>query len=161
MNHIKAFLSLSCKENACIVEVQNLLWFSNLLMAMWTFNHPTLIWFKIIWKEGLPWWLSGKESTCQRRRRGFDPSVGKIPWNRAGQPTPVFLPGKIPWAEEPGSYSPWSDRRVGHDLATKQQQQFEKKRRNSWATKPKSRFLKFAPDGAGGYELQQRVKDVI
>ena len=21
--------------------------------------------------EGLPWWLSGKESTCQRRRRGF------------------------------------------------------------------------------------------
>jgi len=23
--------------------------------------------------QGLPWWLSGKESTCQCRRHGFDP----------------------------------------------------------------------------------------
>ena len=28
--------------------------------------------------------------------------VGKIPWRRAWQPTPVFFPGKIPWTEEPG-----------------------------------------------------------
>ena len=28
--------------------------------------------------------------------------VRKIPWRRAGQPTPVFLPGRIPWTEEPG-----------------------------------------------------------
>ena len=27
--------------------------------------------------------------------------VGKIPWRRAGQPTPVFLPGEFPWTEEP------------------------------------------------------------
>ena len=27
----------------------------------------------------LPWWLHGKESTCQCRRRRFDPWVGKIP----------------------------------------------------------------------------------
>ena len=26
--------------------------------------------------------------------RGFDPRVGKIPWRRAWQPTPVFLPGE-------------------------------------------------------------------
>ena len=47
----------------------------------------------------LPWQLSGKESVCQRRRhRGlrFDPWVRKIPWRRAWQPTPVFLPGRIP-----------------------------------------------------------------
>jgi len=31
---------------------------------------------------GLPWWLSGKESTCQCRNSGFDPWVGKIPWRR-------------------------------------------------------------------------------
>ena len=40
---------------------------------------------------------SGKESACPCRRckrRGFDPRVGKIPWRRAGQPTPVFLPGE-------------------------------------------------------------------
>ena len=34
----------------------------------------------------LPWWLSGKESTCQCRRCGFDPWVGKIPWRRKWQP---------------------------------------------------------------------------
>ena len=41
--------------------------------------------------------VSGKGSTCQRRRHkrlGFSPWVGKIPWRRAWQPTPVFLPGE-------------------------------------------------------------------
>ena len=32
----------------------------------------------------------------------FDPWVGKIPWRRKCQPTPVFLLGKISWTEEPG-----------------------------------------------------------
>jgi len=27
-------------------------------------------------KLGLPWWLSGEESTCQFRRHGFDPGSG-------------------------------------------------------------------------------------
>ena len=40
------------------------------------------------------WWLSGKESTCQCRRRDFDPWVRKISWRRKWQPTPVFLLGK-------------------------------------------------------------------
>ena len=38
----------------------------------------------------------GKEPSCQGRRckrRRFDPWVGTIPWRRAWQPTPVFLPG--------------------------------------------------------------------
>ena len=30
----------------------------------------------------------------QLRRPGFNPWVGKIPWSRKWQPTPVFLPGK-------------------------------------------------------------------
>ena len=42
---------------------------------------------------GLPWWLSGKEPTCQCRRLAFDPWVRKIPWRGKWQPTPVFLPG--------------------------------------------------------------------
>ena len=45
----------------------------------------------------LPRWLGGKEPACQCRRhkrRGFSPWVGKIPWRRAWQPTPVFLPGE-------------------------------------------------------------------
>ena len=36
------------------------------------------------------------------RRCKFDPWGGKIPWRRAWQPTPVFLPGESPWTEEPG-----------------------------------------------------------
>ena len=32
----------------------------------------------------------------------FDPWVGKILWKRKWQPTPAFLPEKIPWAEESG-----------------------------------------------------------
>ena len=45
---------------------------------------------------GLPWWLSGKESTCQCRRcrrLRFNPWVRKIPWRRKWQPTQVLLPG--------------------------------------------------------------------
>ena len=52
---------------------------------------------------------SGKEPACQCRRlkrSGFNPWVGKIPWRRALQPTPVFLPGESPWLEEPEGYSP-------------------------------------------------------
>ena len=36
--------------------------------------------------RGLPCWLSGKESTCQCRRHGFDPWVRKILWRRKWQP---------------------------------------------------------------------------
>ena len=32
----------------------------------------------------------------------MDPWVGKIPWRRAWQLTPVFLPRESSWTEEPG-----------------------------------------------------------
>ena len=60
---------------------------------------------------GFPGGASGKEPAyqCRRYKRcEFDPWVGKIPWRRAWQPTPVFWPGESPWTEEPGwLYSPW------------------------------------------------------
>ena len=46
---------------------------------------------------GLPGGTSDKEPTCpfrRHKRRRFSPWVGKIPWRRARQPTPVFLPGE-------------------------------------------------------------------
>ena len=43
-------------------------------------------------------------------RPGFDPCVGKTPWRRAWQPTPVFLPGECPWTEEPGR--PWGHKEL-------------------------------------------------
>ena len=42
--------------------------------------------------------LSGKESSCQCRRHKrcrFNLWVGKIPWSRKWQRTPIFLPGKF------------------------------------------------------------------
>ena len=53
---------------------------------------------------------SGKESTCQRRRRKrckFHPWIRKIPWRRKWQPTPVFLPGKSHGQRNLAGYSPW------------------------------------------------------
>ena len=37
---------------------------------------------------------------------GFNPWVGKIPWNRKWQPTPVFLPGKFHGQRRLTDYSP-------------------------------------------------------
>ena len=51
-----------------------------------------------------------KESTCQCRsckRCRFDPWVGKIPWRRKWQPTPVFLPGKSHRQRSLADYSLW------------------------------------------------------
>ena len=73
--------------------------------------------------NGLPRWLSGKDSACQCRRRrrwGFNPWVGKIPWRRKWQPTPVFLPRESHGQRILVGYSPWGCRRVRHDLVTKQ-----------------------------------------
>ena len=69
--------------------------------------------------EGLPWWLSGKEPTCQCRSHGLDSWVRKIPWRRKWKPTPGFLPGKS--HEQKSLVASMGSQRVGHDLATKQQ----------------------------------------
>ena len=65
--------------------------------------------------RGLPWWLSGKESTCQCRRLRFNPWDRKIPWRRKWQPIPEFLPGKSHGQRSLAGYSPGGHKRVGHD----------------------------------------------
>ena len=55
-------------------------------------------------------WCSGKDSVCQCRRHkrlGFHPWVGKIPWRRAWQPIPGFLPGESHGQKSLRGYSPW------------------------------------------------------
>ena len=56
---------------------------------------------------------------CSRCR--FNPWVEKIPWRRAWQPAPVFLPGKSHGQRSLAGYSPWGRKGVGYDLVTKQQ----------------------------------------
>ena len=40
--------------------------------------------------------------------------VGKIPWRRAWQPTPVFLSEESSWTEESGGLQSMGSQRVGH-----------------------------------------------
>ena len=46
-------------------------------------------------------------SAGRHKRRGFNPWVGKIPWRRAQQPTPVLLPGESHGQRSLMGYSPW------------------------------------------------------
>ena len=53
---------------------------------------------------------NGEESASQCRRckrYRFEPWVGKIPWRRKWQPTPVFLPVKSHEQRSLVGYSPW------------------------------------------------------
>ena len=86
-----------------------------------------MICYSKVWLEawGFPGSSDGKESAsqCRRQRKHrLDPWVGKIPWRRKWQPTPIFLPEKSQGQRILTGYRPWGHR-VRHDLATKQQRQ--------------------------------------
>ena len=79
-------------------------------------------------KIELPQWLSGTESACRRQRSlWLDPWVGKVPWRRAWQPTPVFLPRESHgwsgwlqsngWLQSLGSNSPAGLKRLSTHAA--------------------------------------------
>ena len=68
---------------------------------------------------GLPWWLSGKESTCLCRRCSFDVWVEKHPWRKKWQATPVFLPGKSHGQRSLVGLQPMGLQRTRHYLAAK------------------------------------------
>ena len=59
--------------------------------------------------QGFPGGDSGKEPVCQCRRCrrcGFDPWIGKLPWRRRWQPSPVFLSEKSHGRRSLAGYSP-------------------------------------------------------
>ena len=70
--------------------------------------------------HGLPWWLSGTESTCQYRRHGSGGSLGK----RNGNPLQYScLENPIERRAWHGvTWCLWGHKRVRHHLAAKQQQ---------------------------------------
>jgi len=62
---------------------------------------------------GFPGGAHGKEPVCQCRRHmthRFNPCVGKIPWRRAWQRTPVFLLGESHGQRSLAGYNPWGCR---------------------------------------------------
>ena len=58
-------------------------------------------------KRGLPKWYSSKESHSYCRKREFNPWVGKTPWRRKWQPTPVSLPENSHGQRSLADDSPW------------------------------------------------------
>ena len=65
---------------------------------------------------GFPDGANGKELSyqCRRCKRcEFDLWVRKIPWRRAWQPTPVFLPGESHKQRSLVGYRPWGPKESG------------------------------------------------
>ena len=58
-------------------------------------------------KGTVPGGSDGKSVCLQCRRPGFDLWVGKIPWRRKWQPTPVLLAGKSHGWRSLVDYNPW------------------------------------------------------
>ena len=121
--------------------------------------QETLVWFlgqEVPPGEGigftLQWWLRWWRIRLQCGRPGFDPWVGKIPWRKAWQPTPVFMPGESSWTEEPGRLQSMWSQRVGHDWATKHNH-----KQAQWRTYSLQHlfFLKWQK------EKNQSLKDII
>ena len=77
--------------------------------------------FVLILYSSFPGGSRGKEPTCQCRRPKrfrFDPWVGKIPWKRAWQLTPVFLPGEPHGQRGLVGYCPRGDKELDTTEAT-------------------------------------------
>ena len=55
-------------------------------------------------------------------RWGFDPWVRKIPWRRAWQPTPVFLPAESHGQGSLAGHGPWGRRESDTTEVTEQGQ---------------------------------------
>ena len=109
------------------------MWFIGTLFPQWSSLQYSFILFPalfsfigrssihIYWSfGGFPGSSVGKEFTCN----AGDPGclwVGKIPWRRKWQPTPVFLSEKSHGQRSLAGYNPWGHKRVRHNLATKGQ----------------------------------------
>ena len=77
---------------------------------------------------GLCNWMLGfsggsvvKNPPARAGDNGFNPWVRKIPWRMKGNQLQSFT-WEISWTEEPGGQQSMGCKRVGHNLATEQQQ---------------------------------------
>ena len=110
-------------------------WLNAFLSVVFYFIFDVLM--SDVW-WGFPGGTNGKEPACQCRRLKrcrFHPWIRKIPWRRAWQPTPVFLPGKSYGQRSLVDYSPWSC--IKSDFTT----YWEAKFLRSWVLRWKMRVL--------------------
>ena len=101
-------------------------WTCCLTQCIWQYTYPIL---------GFPGGASGKEPTVQWRRckrHRFDPWIGKMPWRRKWQSTPVFLPEEFRGWRSLG-YSSWDHKES--DMTAWLSTQHRKDFRKSFCTK--------------------------
>ena len=90
----------------------------------WTeLAHTITLNLHINWKASLkgprlPQYLTQQRIHLQCRIFGFDPWVGKIPWRRAWQPTPVLMPGEFHGQRNLWGTKSVGSQRVRHDWET-------------------------------------------
>ena len=75
---------------------------------------------KQLWKNirGFPGSLDGKESACNAVDLGSIPGVGRFPWRREWQHTPVLLPGEFCGQRSLGGLQSMGSQRVGLNWVT-------------------------------------------
>ena len=61
----------------------------------------------LMWASQVMQMVRNPPANTGDKRCGFDPWIRKIPWRRAWQPAPVFLPGKSHGQRSLERYSPW------------------------------------------------------
>ena len=97
--------------------------------ALWcNFRAPRKIRAEATFHESLPEitpvlgfpnkWIKNPLANAGDLRHGFDPWVGKIPWRRIGQPTPVFLPGQSQGQRSLAGFRPLGRKEAGETEAT-------------------------------------------
>ena len=73
-------------------------------MDCWVISTLRPLWITLLWQvKSLP-------AMQETQEMQFDPWVGKIPWRRQWQPTPVFLPEKSHGQRSLAGHSPWDHR---------------------------------------------------
>ena len=94
-----------------------------------------------------------KKSTCQCRRLGFNPWVGKIP----GEENGYQLAWKSPWAEEPGGLQSMGSQKSQTWLSDKQQQhQFAKTAITKYHRLGGSYYRNLLSHSSGGWKSKLR-----
>ena len=109
--------------------------FTNLLIILALFTkYDFVLWISIFSTVivrypliGLPWWLSGKEFTCQCR--SLIPGLGNSPGVGNGNPLQYFCLGN-PMDRGAWSATVCDHKRVRHNLTTKQQEPEAKMKRS-------------------------------
>ena len=61
---------------------------------------------------GFPGGSGGKAPTCNAGDVGLIPGLGRFPWRREWQPTPVLLPGELHGQRRLGGYSLWGHKEL-------------------------------------------------